>query len=209
MMKREFIVERDGRSFVLYAGLLDEAHQQGLKSIQTTLVQIPSDDNGFVAICQAVVETDKGRYSGIGDAAPNNVTAPMRNAIIRMAETRAKARALRDATNVSVAALEELGDDSEPNEPLERPQAMRSRNGVREVRERGEGAVARRSGGEAAAAANPEPARATGGASRGAGSDQQATPAQVNAIYAIGRREFHWSDEDVDAHCRAVFGKAT
>lgn len=36
----------------------------------------------------------------------------------------------------------------------------------------------------------------------------QATPAQVNALYAIGRREFHWAEEEMDAHCRAVFGKA-
>jgi hypothetical protein len=107
-MKKEFIVERQGRSFVLYAGLLDEAHGRGLKSIRTQLVQAPSDDNGQMAIVQAVVELDTGTYSGLGDAAPNNVTAPMRTCLVRMAETRAKARALRDAVNVSAVAFEEL-----------------------------------------------------------------------------------------------------
>jgi hypothetical protein len=107
-MKKEFIVERQGKSFVLYAGLLDEAHRQGLKSISTSLVQAPSEANGNVAICQAVVETEKGTFTGIGDASPRNVSEMMRTCLIRMAETRAKARALRDAVNVGVAALEEL-----------------------------------------------------------------------------------------------------
>ena len=46
VVKREFIVERQGRSFVLYAGLLDLAHSQGLRAIRTKLLQVPSDDNG-------------------------------------------------------------------------------------------------------------------------------------------------------------------
>ncbi len=116
-MKREFMVERGGRTFVLYAGLLDEAHRQGLKSITTQLLQIPGPDNGYTAICQAVVETSKGVFSGIGDASPENVPPQMRMHLIRMAETRAKARALRDAVNVGVAALEELAEEAEPVEP--------------------------------------------------------------------------------------------
>jgi len=116
-VKREFMVERNGRTFVLYAGLLDEAHRQGLKSITTQLLQIPGPDNGYTAICQAVVETSKGVFSGIGDASPENVPPQMRMHLIRMAETRAKARALRDAVNVGVAALEELADEAEPAEP--------------------------------------------------------------------------------------------
>lgn len=111
-MKKEFVVEREGKSFVLYAGLLDEAHSQGLQSIHTTLLQIPSEENGYVAICQATVQTEKGVFTGLGDASPGNVTRPMVSCLIRMAETRAKARALRDAVNVAAVALEELGDES-------------------------------------------------------------------------------------------------
>ena len=50
-------------------------------------------------------------FTGIGDAAPNNVAPAMQTCLIRMAETRAKARALRDGVNVGTAALEELGDE--------------------------------------------------------------------------------------------------
>ena len=82
-MKKDFIVERSGKSFVLYAGLLDEAHTQGLKAINTTLVQVPNDENGRVAIVQATVETEKGTFSGLGDAAPDNVARPMVTCLIR------------------------------------------------------------------------------------------------------------------------------
>ncbi len=114
-MKREFIVERQGRAFVLYAGLLDLAHQHGLKSIRTELVQVPNENNKSVAISVATVILEKDglerSFTGIGDAAPNNVAPAMQTCLIRMAETRAKARALRDAVNVGVAAFEELGEE--------------------------------------------------------------------------------------------------
>lgn len=109
-MNKELIVDRNGRSFVLYAGLLDLAHQRGLKSITTTLIQIPSDLNGLLAICHATVETEQGTFTGLGDAGPDNVSRMMVPHLIRMAETRAKARALRDAVNVGVTAVEELAD---------------------------------------------------------------------------------------------------
>ena len=35
-----------------------------------------------------------------------------------------------------------------------------------------------------------------------------ATPAQINAIYAIGRREYRWSDEEMDSYCMNACGKA-
>lgn len=111
-MRSEFLIDRNGKTFCLYAGLLDEAHQQGLKEIRTTLVQIPTNENGNVAICQSEVRTEKGVFTGLGDASPQNVARAMLTCLIRMAETRAKARALRDAVNVGVAALEELDSEA-------------------------------------------------------------------------------------------------
>lgn len=124
-MKKEYIINRQGKDFVLYEGLLDEAHQQGLKSISTTLIQIPCEENGNVAVVHAEVETEKGVFSGIGDASPSNVNRMIVPHLIRMSETRAKARALRDAVNVGVTAVEELGDFEETADRLEPASAPR------------------------------------------------------------------------------------
>jgi hypothetical protein len=107
------MIERQGKRFVLYAGLLEEAHSRGLRSIETELLQVPAKENGEVAIVKAVVRTEEGKYSGIGDASPQNVNRAIAPHLIRMAETRAKARALRDAINVGVTAFEELGGPGE------------------------------------------------------------------------------------------------
>jgi hypothetical protein len=120
-VKKEFIVNRQGKDFVLYAGLLDQAHHEGLKRISTTLLQAPNPENGNMAICHAEVETEKGTFTGIGDASPDNVGRMIAMHTIRMAETRAKARALRDAINVGVTAFEELGDVEEDSSET-RPQ---------------------------------------------------------------------------------------
>ncbi len=111
------MITRQGKQYVLFAGLLDEAHSRGLRGIDTELVQVPDDSNGSVAIVKATAEMDDGRrFSGIGDASPENVGRNIVPHLIRMAETRAKARALRDAVNVGATALEELsdGDDAPP-----------------------------------------------------------------------------------------------
>jgi predicted amidohydrolase YtcJ len=105
------MIERQGKKFVLYAGLLEEAHSRGLRSIETELLQIPDHENGEAAIVRAVVRTEDGKFTGIGDASPENVNRTIAPHVIRMAETRAKARALRDAINVGVTAFEELGGE--------------------------------------------------------------------------------------------------
>lgn len=99
--------------FIKYADLLDQAHQEGLSRVQTELVQAPTDDNGNSAIVKATVSTGKGVFDGLGDANPNNVNTEVLPHLIRVAETRAKARALRDAVNVGVTSLEELGGRSD------------------------------------------------------------------------------------------------
>ena len=96
------------REVVTYAGLLNRAHLEGLKQIRTTLVQAPSEVNGMTAISMAEVVTQRGVFTDYGDASPTSVDPMIVPHIIRMSVTRAKVRALRDAINVAVVALEEL-----------------------------------------------------------------------------------------------------
>jgi len=133
-MREEYMIDRGGRRFVLYAGLLEEAHARGLRSIETELLQVPNAENGEVAIARAVVRMEEGKFSGIGDASPGNVGRAIVPHIIRMAETRSKARALRDAINVGVTALEELDGEPEEFVPPAREQQREERQAASEPR---------------------------------------------------------------------------
>ena len=141
-MREEYMIERQGKRFVLYAGLLEEAHAQGLRSIETELLQVPGSANGEVAIVRAVVRTEDGKFTGIGDASPQNVGRMIAPHIIRMAETRAKARALRDAINVGVASIEELGEDPEPSSRAPEPRVSTRPEAGRDEGDRSGEAVA-------------------------------------------------------------------
>ena len=99
------------KEVVTYAGLLNRAHQEGLKTIVTRLIQTPSKDNEMTAISMAKVVTEKGVFIECGDANPGNVNSKIIPHIIRMSVTRAKARAMRDAVNIGVISLEELAEE--------------------------------------------------------------------------------------------------
>jgi len=117
------------RPIVLYAGLLDTATTNGLRSITTKLLHLDPERKLAVAQATVTIESDgvTRLFEGIGDATPENAGQMARDAWIRMAETRAKARALRDAINVgdcSVEGEEEEGWDDVPvSAPPPRPPA--------------------------------------------------------------------------------------
>lgn len=104
----KFIVNLQGKSYVTYEGLLDLAHQKNLNSIKVELVQVPSNENNMVAICKATATTDTEIFTDYGDASPQSVNSKILPHLIRMASTRAKARVLRDLTNIGMTAIEEL-----------------------------------------------------------------------------------------------------
>ena len=105
------------KEFVLYAGLLDLAHQKGIKRMIVDPIQYPTKDNKMEAICKATVESKDGDiFVEIADANPLNVNRMVVEHMLRVSATRAKARALRDFTNIGMTCLEELGDLDEAME---------------------------------------------------------------------------------------------
>lgn len=171
-MREEFLITRQGKQYVLYAGLLDEWHtryERYARSIETHLIQAPHVANDQVAIVKATVkawhhdislvevhgteekiyEHEQYKFEGIGDASPENVNGSVAQHLIRMAETRAKARALRDAVNVGVTALEELSEgeaDEGRGGPQQATQGSQAADlGQRRQRRQGQSAKARKS----------------------------------------------------------------
>lgn len=127
------VVER--KEVVTAKGLLHLAHRERLSSIRTRLVQAPSKDNDHTAIAVVTVVTSRGSFEGLGDATPRNVNPRVAAHFVRMAETRALARALRAALDIGVVALEELEDsadevafDREPRRPPPGRPAERAAN---------------------------------------------------------------------------------
>jgi hypothetical protein len=102
---KRHVVKLQGKDFITYDGLLDMAHQMGLVSIETELI----DKDPY--IFKAVAKTETQMFTGHGDADESNVNKMIVRHKIRMAETRAKARALRDLTNVGMCSVEEMGGD--------------------------------------------------------------------------------------------------
>ena len=106
-----FIVKIDNQDFVKYAGLLDLAHQKRLTNLEAEIVQYPTQENEKTAVVKAHAKTAFGEsFIDFGDANPINCNFKVSKHLIRMASTRAKARCLRDLTNVGITCLEELGD---------------------------------------------------------------------------------------------------
>lgn len=102
---------------ITYAGLLDTAHKNGLEALETELVQVPSEANGLVCVFRATARGRKGTYTSYGDAHPGNVAMQVARHFWRVAETRAKARALRDYVNEGAIAAEELGEEEDDGPP--------------------------------------------------------------------------------------------
>ena len=129
---KKFVISQQGKDYVTYPGLVDALHQLslGFFSVDTRIEQLPTGENGQQAVCSACVrvydpdnpDVIRRSVTGLGDASPANVSRMMANALIRMAETRAKARALRDLLNVGMVAFEELGPQG-PEEPAPAPVA--------------------------------------------------------------------------------------
>lgn len=113
------VVNLQGREYITHAGLLAIAHKMGFVGSKTEVVQL--DFQNHIAVVKAsvtmldpITRVSK-TYEGLGDATPENTKANLHSACLRMAETRAVNRALRQATNIGLTSLEEL-----PERPEER-----------------------------------------------------------------------------------------
>jgi len=196
----------------LYSGLLDLAHQKGLLKIEVDALQFPTKENGNFAICKATVTSKFGVFTDIGDANPFNCNAKVAKHLLRMASTRAKARALRDMDDIGMTCLEELGDLDDvigeeaseqgkfkkpiPKKPLKPAESQPSQEAKVE---KGNGSNGGNGSSEKTKAADPKPQEFKPApkpepkpAPKGESKPEQPPPlmssAQKNAIYNLSRR---------------------
>lgn len=106
--KDEELVKVQGKQYPIVGGRLRLAHESNNElSITTNIIDLTDDR----VVIQANIKTEKGSFSGLGNASTKR-DRMLSNALIELAETRAIARALRFAGyGVEYTGFEEMPED--------------------------------------------------------------------------------------------------
>jgi hypothetical protein len=101
----------NGNWYVTHTGLLRLARRKRCSGIHVEAVDSLCDSAANRFVLKATVFPSKGSsgFVGYGDADPSNVSALVRGAEMRVAETRAVNRALRKAYGIGICSVEEIG----------------------------------------------------------------------------------------------------
>ena len=110
------VIQLENSWFVTNTGLLRLARRKRCRGIHVEAVDSLCDPAARRFVMKATAYPSKwsAGFVGYGDADPANVSARVRGAEMRMAETRAVNRALRKAYGVGVCSVEEIGSFAEP-----------------------------------------------------------------------------------------------
>jgi hypothetical protein len=108
----------DGGWYVTHSGLLRLAERRSCAGIHSRPVLESSDPATSRWVFRAAVfKSPRCRgFIGYGDADPSNVSALVRGAEMRVAETRAVNRALRKAYGIGLCSIEEIGSFAGPTQ---------------------------------------------------------------------------------------------
>ena len=114
-IKPEWIVERDGKPTLPFEFLVKIAHDEGLQSMDSCILQFPSSDNDHAAVVKGIVMLDGKPFSAHADSSRANTGGKFGLFLIATAETRAYGRALRNGLGITMLCFEEIGDESQPD----------------------------------------------------------------------------------------------
>ena len=106
--------------YVTHTGLIGLARRKRCSGIHVEAVNSMCDSaaNRFVLKATVFPSKSSSGFVGYGDADPSNVSALVRGAEMRVAETRAVNRALRKAYGIGICSVEEIGTVPSPTEKL-------------------------------------------------------------------------------------------
>jgi hypothetical protein len=113
------VILLDGSWYVTHSGLLSLATRKGCVGIRVQPVPgfcSPEQSRWAFRATAFKAASCKG-FNGYGDADPRNVSAVVRGAEMRIAETRAVNRALRKAYGIGICSVEEIGSVAPHSEP--------------------------------------------------------------------------------------------
>jgi hypothetical protein len=104
----------NGNWYVTHTGLLGLARRKRCCGMHVEAVESLCDSAAGRYVLKATVFPSKSSsgFVGYGDADPTNVSALVRGAEMRIAETRAVNRALRKAYGIGICSIEEIGANS-------------------------------------------------------------------------------------------------
>jgi hypothetical protein len=88
-----------------YQMLLDRWHRAEPRSLRVEIIQVPSSENGNIAIVRAIAETAAGTFAAFGSADAPMAGSDRAVVLLEWAELLAKSSALRDACNAAAAAF--------------------------------------------------------------------------------------------------------
>ena len=123
--------------YVTHPGLLRLARRRKCRGIHVEAVDSLCDSAASRFVLKATAFPSKGSsgFVGYGDADPSNVSALVRGAEMRVAETRAVNRALRKAYGIGLCSVEEIGMNAPVGERLP-PQNTNGNGSGPKVRDR-------------------------------------------------------------------------
>ena len=113
----------NGSWYVTHTGLVRLARRKHCRGIHVEAVESLCDSSSARYVLKATVYPSKSSsgFVGYGDADPTNVSALVRGAEMRIAETRAVNRALRKAYGIGICSVDEIGTLSVPGAPAPEP----------------------------------------------------------------------------------------
>jgi hypothetical protein len=113
----------DNSWYVTHTGLIGLARRKHCRGIHVEAVESLCDSSSARYVLKATVYPSKSSsgFVGYGDADPTNVSALVRGAEMRIAETRAVNRALRKAYGIGICSVDEIGTLSVPGAPAPEP----------------------------------------------------------------------------------------
>ena len=120
----------DGRWYVSHAGLLGVARRKGCHGIKVEFISEFCQPAAARWVFKATVYKSRTcmGFVGWGDADPTNVSAIVRGAEMRVAETRAVNRALRKAYGIGICSVEEFGPEARSAEPAKSAKKLPSKS---------------------------------------------------------------------------------